>query len=91
MIEQFKEFLKDNNCFKEFIDALNNQGEYSSLTELHCYEEPDDYLQCLDWENTPQGEDFWRELHFKWTADVYNSDYFEEEYYDESEFDMDPD
>ena len=59
-MKKFLEFLKKNDALDNFLDACPDMDV-----------DPREYISCsFAWHNTPQGYDYWRQLHFKWIKEL---------------------
>lgn len=64
MEERFIQFLIDNDSLYNFKRQVPDMSLVASL-------EPVDWiLMSFDWDNTPEGGEFWEELNSKWYKEV---------------------
>lgn len=64
MEERFIQFLIDNDSLYNFKRQVPDMSLVASL-------EPVDWiLMSFDWDNTPEGGEFWEELNFKWYKEL---------------------
>ncbi|MCB1712543.1 MAG: hypothetical protein KDH96_08750 [Candidatus Riesia sp.] len=80
--KELESFLKDNNCYEEYVEAAST--EYSSVfrQELSVpsnldefYEKTDrtDWINhCFLWVNTTGGDNLWTVIHSKWISHLYH-------------------
>jgi len=67
--QQFRQFLRENNCERQFDCAFYSQCGANVLDETLA-----DFLvidetfinRCFDWTKTAEGRKFWKELDEKW-------------------------
>lgn len=69
-LREFRNFLKENHCylqFKENVAKCHENIEYFHNPLLNCQ-----YISALifdmafNWDNTPQGWNFWKKIATKW-------------------------
>ena len=57
--------LEENNCVEAFLENTNNSYSGSEQT-LNVINDKDDrfgqLLYAFDWENSPEGQDFWNNI-----------------------------
>lgn len=64
MEERFIQFLIDNDSLYNFKRQVSDMSLVASL-------EPVDWiLMSFDWDNTPEGGEFWEELNSKWYKEL---------------------
>lgn len=64
MEERFIQFLIDNDCLTNFKRQIPDMSLVVSLAPV------DWILMSFDWDNTPEGGEFWEELNSKWYKEV---------------------
>lgn len=64
MEERFIQFLIDNDCLTNFKRQIPDMSLVASLAPV------DWILMSFDWDNTPEGGEFWEELNSKWYKEV---------------------
>jgi hypothetical protein len=85
--EIFINFLKENDAY-EFFD-INLKKRNRNLWTLFHKEYPMDYIgHSFDWDNTQEGSNYWRKLHYKWT-ELLKKMYWKDKYVKEN-IDVDP-
>ncbi len=76
MINTFKDFLRSENCYDQFIYNLSEYGEYIQTDSIEEYvsvlkmneiEEEENYIiEAFFWDNSNEGRSFWEEKHDRW-------------------------
>lgn len=64
MEERFIQFLIDNDCLINFKRQIPDMSLVASLAPV------DWILMSFDWDNTPEGSEFWEEINSKWYKEV---------------------
>jgi len=64
MEERFTQFLIDNDCLTNFKRQIPDMSFVASLAPV------DWILMSFDWDNTPEGGEFWEEINSKWYKEV---------------------
>lgn len=62
--ERFIQFLIDNDCLINFKRQIPDMSLVASLAPV------DWILMSFDWDNTPEGGEFWEEINSKWYKEV---------------------
>jgi hypothetical protein len=63
----FNQFLKDNNCLRQFVRNYKNDIQYLGLNECLEVKHPEKYISSsFHWIGTPEGVRFWMDLHYSW-------------------------
>ena len=66
LVQQFELFLRENNCYNEFITNNNNRsGSYSNYIDSLKKYPADVILYAFSWSRTSNA-DFWSNLSFEW-------------------------
>ena len=69
LIEEFHEFLRENNCASKFYANLYNRKNKRWLKTYKVQGVTQDTIDySFDWKNTPQGRNYWLTLHYKWES-----------------------
>ena len=73
IIAKFEEFLKENNCYEEFVENFDLNVAMKSIDKFYStYTESsnfDDLVSgAFQWYQSEQGDEFWEELHKKWQS-----------------------
>lgn len=76
IIKQLISFLKENNCFIEFKENYVKKWHDLPFEEF-CYETPIRWVICdaFFWRDTPQGYDYWGNVHERWNDKCNNYGY----------------
>ena len=66
----FNQFLKENNCVKQFVWNFNN-SHYGKPNEnlidfLDEFKNEGFFSPAFVWSKTPEGNDYWNRLNTKW-------------------------
>ena len=66
----FIRFLKENNCYGNFVYYMRIRGGYFSdinvLVAISELNKTSEIYYSIDWENTKQGKKFWSDMNDKW-------------------------
>lgn len=62
--ERFIQFLIDNDCLINFKRQIPDMSLVASLAPV------DWILMSFDWDNTPEGGEFWEEINSKWYKEL---------------------
>lgn len=67
-MEQFKQFLKENNLLKQYLrNRIIYDKEAGSLNEFCEITDTEDYvLDAFKWKYTPEQSFFWEVIHNNW-------------------------
>lgn len=72
LVQEFKLFLKEHNCYNEFITNNYNRSEsYSNYIDLLKKYPADVILYAFSWSRT-SNVDFWSSLSIEWSNIYYN-------------------
>lgn len=65
--KEFIAFLKINNCYFEYKENFINDSYYPKFREFIHFEPRKKYISyAFFWKNTPQGYEYWYDIHYKW-------------------------
>lgn len=69
LIEEFHEFLRENNCASKFYANLYNRKNKPWLKAYKTQGITQNTIDVsFDWESTPQGRNYWLDLLCKWES-----------------------
>ena len=68
MINRLTKFLKDNNAYEGFTDALRDQRHYTLEEYMSSLPRREDLLlyDSFMWQKTKEGYAYWQNLNDKW-------------------------
>ena len=69
-LEEFKQFLIDNNCLESYLYNLKH-FKFSSVSTTPFYRL---ILYAFKWDATKEGWDFWNTIDYKWVKITRNYD-----------------
>ena len=60
-------FLKNNNCYEDFMTNLNHRKEFQDTDELLAEHGDDAIILAFGWRSSPaRSHEFWFELNERW-------------------------
>ena len=74
ILAKFKQFLIDNECLDSYLCNLKNFNTVSNYGLTNQF-----IVSAFSWCDTPEGELFWRILHWKWVHE--NTDHKNKKHY----------
>lgn len=69
-LREFRNFLKENHCYLQFKENVANR--HKNIEYFHNPLLNRQYISvfifdmAFDWDNTPQGRNFWKKIATKW-------------------------
>jgi len=73
-IDKFITFLLQNKSLEQYLYNLSNPDSFN-----YEIKNIDEAIDCFIWETTPEGRDFWNEIHYSWKEQNYNFAIYREE------------